>query len=127
MFFCLQVAKLSGTGEKLYTAITNNCPSAATVFKAIRLYTENCPFLKLGHFFTIKSMVDAFEGATRVHVIFYGIGYGVEFPSLMQQLLQRPEGPPHLRITGIYSLCPTFPLTTIWRHLRNYDLPLVCS
>lgn len=95
------VAKMSGTGEKLYTAITNNCPSAAAIFKAVRLYTENCPFLKLGHFFTIKSLLDASEGATRVHVIYYGIGYGVEFPTLIQELAARLEGPPHLRITGI--------------------------
>ncbi|KAG0566948.1 hypothetical protein KC19_7G099100 [Ceratodon purpureus] len=95
------VARMSGTGEKLYTAISNSCPSTATIFKAVRLYTENCPFLKLGHFFTIKSLVDASEGATRVHVISYGIGYGVEFPTLIQQLAERREGPPHLRITGI--------------------------
>ncbi|XP_024397051.1 scarecrow-like protein 14 [Physcomitrium patens] len=100
------VAKLSGTGEELYRVIINNGPSAAIVFKAIRLYLENCPYLIFAHFFTVKSIVDVFEGAARVHLICYGIQYGVELPSLIQYLSQRPEGAPHLRITGIDSPHP---------------------
>lgn len=104
----LQGAKLTGTGEQLYTVIGNNCPSAAFVFKAVRLYFENNPYIKLSHFFSMKTILDACDGATRVHVIFYGIQYGTEFPSLMQQLSLRPGGPPHLRITGIHNVCLTF-------------------
>lgn len=47
------------------------------------------------------TVLDAFEGATRVHVVSYGIQYGTEFPGLMHQLARRPGGAPHLRITGI--------------------------
>ncbi|KAG0603505.1 hypothetical protein M758_10G098700 [Ceratodon purpureus] len=95
------MAKMTGTGEQLYTVIGNNCPSAASVFKAVRLYFENNPYIKLSHFFSMRTILEACEGATRVHVIIYGIQYGTEFPSLMQQLARRPGGAPHLRITGI--------------------------
>lgn len=95
------VARMSGTGEQLYTVISNNCPSAVATFKATRLYFENCPYIKLTHFFSMGTVLDAFEGATRVHVVFYGIQYGTQFPGLMHHLAHRPGGPPHLRITGI--------------------------
>lgn len=95
------VAKLSGTGEQLYTVITNNHPSAATMLKAYRQYVDCCPYIKLSHFFETKMTLDAFEGATRVHVVHYGIQYGVEWPSLIQHLSKRPEGPPYFRITGV--------------------------
>lgn len=95
------VAKMSGTGEQLYTVITNNHPSAATMLKAFRQYVDRCPYIKVGHFFETKMTLDAFEGATRVHIIHYGIQYGVEWPTLIQHLSKRPEGPPHFRITGV--------------------------
>ena len=94
------MAKMTGTGEQLYTVIGNNCPSAASVFKAVRLYFENNPYIKLTHFFSMRTILEACEGATRVHVIVYGFIYGTEFPALMQQLARRPGGAPHLRITG---------------------------
>ena len=95
---------MTGTGEQLYTVIGNSCPSAACIFKAVRLYFENNPYIKLSHYFSMKTILDACEGATRVHVICYGIQYGVEFPGLMQQLSRRAGGAPHLRITGICNV-----------------------
>jgi hypothetical protein len=54
----------------------------------------------VGHFLSIKTILDAFEGATHVHVVDYGLTYGGQWPCLIQQLSQRPGGPPHVRITG---------------------------
>lgn len=95
------VAKMSGTGEELYTVITSKYPSAATMMKAFRVYVDYCPYIKLGHFFTMKMALDAFEGAPRIHVIQYGIQYGVQWPTFLQHLSLRPEGPPHVRMTGV--------------------------
>ncbi|KAG0566949.1 hypothetical protein KC19_7G099200 [Ceratodon purpureus] len=95
------VAKLSGTGEELYTVITNNFPSASTMLKAFRQYVDYCPYIKISHFFSMKTILDAFEGAAHVHVIHYGILYGVEWPSLIQHLAMRPGGPPQFRMTGV--------------------------
>jgi len=98
--FYLQVARMSGTGEQLFTVITNNHPSTATMLRANRLYVDNCPYIKLTYFFSMKSILDAFEGATHVHVINYGLLFGIEFPSLIQHLSLRSEGPPQFRLTG---------------------------
>lgn len=96
------VAKLSGTGADLFTALSKTGPSAADVLRAYQLYTSNVPHTKMAHFFANSHLLEAFEGAQKVHVIDYGILYGYQWPSFMQALATRPGGPPKLvRITGI--------------------------
>lgn len=90
---------MTGTGAQLYKAFTNNSHSGV-VFNALRLFVDYCPYIKVGHFLAMKTILDAFEGATHVHVVDYGLTYGGQWPSLIQQLSQRLGGPPHLRITG---------------------------
>lgn len=70
------------------------------MLKAFRQYVDYCPYIKITHFFSMKMILDAFEGAARVHVIHYGIQYGVEWPSLIQHLSMRSGGPPQFRMTG---------------------------
>lgn len=96
----LQVARMSGTGEQLYTVITNNHPSAETMMKSYRALVDSCPYVKLKHFLSTKAMLDACEGASRVHVIHYGALFGTEWPGLFLHLSMRPGGPPHFRLTG---------------------------
>lgn len=91
---------MSGTGAQLYKAISNNSLSDGMILKALRLFVDYCPYIKVGHFLATKVILDAFEGATRVHVVDYGLTYGGQWPCLIQQLSQRPGGPPNLRITG---------------------------
>lgn len=104
-----QVARMSGTGGRLYSALSNNRPSEAQMLKAQALFfCEYCPFIQVPHVFANHSIMEAFKGASRVHVIDYGILYGLQWPCLLWQLSQRPGGPPHLRITGMtyfISLC----------------------
>lgn len=91
---------MSGTGGQLYSALSNNLPSAAEMLKAYRLYVNSCPFIQINQFVAIRSIMEAFAGASRVHVVDYGILYGAQWPCLIHHLSIRPEGPPHLRITG---------------------------
>jgi hypothetical protein len=95
------VAKMSGTGGQLYTALSNNRPSAAEMLKAYRLFVGCCPFIQLSHYFGNSAILHAFGDAKRVHIVDYGILYGVQWPCLIYHLSQLPGGPPHLRITGI--------------------------
>jgi hypothetical protein len=71
------------------------------MMKAFRVYVDYCPYTKVNHFFTMKSALDALEGAPRIHVIHYGIEYGVPWPTFLQHLSLRTEGPPHVRMTGV--------------------------
>jgi hypothetical protein len=98
------VARLSGTGGQLYAAVCSNGPPPVMLLKAYRLYVDNLPYTKINHLFSNTTILDAFEGASCVHVIDYGIGNGVQWPCLIQDLATRPGGPPHLRITGIFFL-----------------------
>ncbi|MCO5593555.1 hypothetical protein L7F22_047569 [Adiantum nelumboides] len=95
------VARLAGTGAQQYTAMSNNRPSAANMLKAFRVVVEVCPFPKLAHFFANQNILKAAEGASRLHIVDYGILYGVQWPALISALAERRGGPPYLRITGI--------------------------
>lgn len=102
------VARMSGTGGQLYSALNNNRPSEGKMLKAQILLCEYCPFTQVPHSFANHAIMEAFKGASRVHVIDYGILYGVQWPCLLHQLSQREGGPPHLRITGIDRPQPGF-------------------
>ncbi|KAH7279553.1 hypothetical protein KP509_37G024300 [Ceratopteris richardii] len=95
------VARLSGTGDRLYSIFRCNSPSAAKLLKAHHLYVEVCPYVRISHYFANKAILEAAKGATRLHIIDYGILYGVQWPCLISALSQRKGGPPMLRITGI--------------------------
>lgn len=99
-----QVARMSGTGGQLYSALNNNRPSEGKMLKAQILLCEYCPFTQVPHSFANHAIMEAFKGASRVHVIDYGILYGVQWPCLLHQLSQREGGPPRLRITGMLLL-----------------------
>ncbi|KAJ7535551.1 hypothetical protein O6H91_12G038500 [Diphasiastrum complanatum] len=102
------VARISGTGGCLYAALDNNRPSAVEMLKAYHLRIENCPFVRICHFFSNQTIINACEVESRLHVVDYGILYGFQWPSLIQTLGSRPGGPPHLRITGIDFPQPGF-------------------
>jgi hypothetical protein len=95
------VARLSGTGGQLYTALTTNAPSAAKMLKAYRQFLDVCPFVKVSHFFANRAIVKAAKGASRLHIVDFGTLYGFQWPGLISALAEREGGPPYLRITGI--------------------------
>ncbi|CAK9278045.1 unnamed protein product [Sphagnum jensenii] len=94
------VARMSRTGFKLYTALTNNRPSASEMLKAFRLFVECVPLTRLSHVFLNLAIMHAIGDAKRVHIVDYGILYGVQWPCFIYHFSRLP-GPPHLRITGI--------------------------
>jgi hypothetical protein len=95
------VARMTGTGGQLYTAVNRNHTSAPEVLKAFLNFFDHCPLLKMSYFFSNMAILQAFGDAKRVHIVDYGILYGMQWPSLIYHLSQLPGGPPHLRITGI--------------------------
>ncbi|KAJ4850901.1 hypothetical protein Tsubulata_009459 [Turnera subulata] len=64
-------------------------------------FYETCPYLKFAHFTANQAILEAFAGATRVHVIDFSLKQGMQWPALMQALALRPGGPPAFRLTGI--------------------------
>ncbi|GER45725.1 scarecrow transcription factor family protein [Striga asiatica] len=101
-------ARLAGTGAELYTSLTRRNITAAQKLEAYQLYLSICPFMKMSIFFANKMIAALSEKETTLHIIDFGILYGFQWPALIQQLSERPGGPPKLRITGIEIPQPGF-------------------
>ncbi|PWA65929.1 DELLA3 protein [Artemisia annua] len=64
-------------------------------------FYESSPYLKFAHFTANQAILEAFAGATRVHVVDFSLNQGMQWPALMQALALRPGGPPTFRLTGV--------------------------
>lgn len=64
-------------------------------------FYETGPYLKFAHFTANQAILEAFAGASRVHVVDFSLKHGMQWPALMQALALRPGGPPAFRLTGI--------------------------
>lgn len=82
---------------------------------AFHLLNHVVPYTKFAHFTANDIILQAFDGADRVHVIDFDVKQGLQWPALFQSLAVRECGPPsHIRITG---MCCSFPLHNA-SHLR---------
>uniref|UniRef100_A0A166HZH3 Purple acid phosphatase n=1 Tax=Daucus carota subsp. sativus TaxID=79200 RepID=A0A166HZH3_DAUCS len=68
-----------------------------------KLFFELCPFLKLSYVITNQAIIEAMEGEKVVHIIDLNSVEPAQWINLLQLFSARPEGPPHLRITGIHE------------------------
>jgi hypothetical protein len=91
-----------GIGAHLYTSIDNKTPSIRTMLQVYGSIVLDVPYIKFGIQFCTTQVLDAFNGATHVHVVDYGILYGSHWPCLIKELAMRLEGPLHLRSTSTY-------------------------
>ncbi|GJP62128.1 hypothetical protein CLOP_g19221, partial [Closterium sp. NIES-67] len=99
-------ARIAGTGSAIYKALQSRQgsqpgPSSKAMLSAVLVFCEACPWINFGHLVANGSILEAVEGAKRVHVIDLGITHGTQWPTLLESLATRPGGPPHLRITGV--------------------------
>ncbi|XVF84092.1 hypothetical protein PTKIN_Ptkin16aG0547000 [Pterospermum kingtungense] len=68
-----------------------------------KLFFELCPFLKIAYVITNQAIVEAMEGEKMVHIIDLNSSEPAQWINLLQTFSARPEGPPHLRITGVHE------------------------
>ncbi|XP_024544324.1 scarecrow-like protein 11 [Selaginella moellendorffii] len=94
-------ARMSNTGSRFYSVMCKARPSIAETLKAVQMILKHTPFLGLPHFFTNQIILEAIKGERKVHIVDFGIMYGLQWPALLQLLAERKEGPPQLRITGV--------------------------
>ncbi|KAM7253964.1 hypothetical protein ACFE04_031646 [Oxalis oulophora] len=72
-----------------------------TIHTAFQLFNNVSPFVKFSHFTSNQAILEAFHGRKRVHIIDLDIMQGLQWPALFHILATRPEGPPHVRMTGL--------------------------
>ncbi|CAN6194403.1 unnamed protein product [Urochloa humidicola] len=70
-------------------------------------YNQIAPFLRFAHLTANQAILDAVEGARRVHILDLDAAHGLQWPPLLQAIAERaaassPSGapPPEVRITG---------------------------
>nr|XP_023924242.1 scarecrow-like protein 3 [Quercus suber]POE95964.1 scarecrow-like protein 3 [Quercus suber] len=68
-----------------------------------KLFFELFPFMKAAFVLTNQAIVEAMEGEKMVHIIDLNAAEPAQWIALIQVLSARPEGPPHLRITGVHQ------------------------
>lgn len=68
-----------------------------------KMFFEFLPFVKVAFVISNQAIVEAMEGEKMVHVIDLNVTEPAQWCALIRDLSARPEGPPHLRITGIHQ------------------------
>lgn len=94
-------ARLAGTGSQQYHRLVAKRTTASDMLKAYHLYLAACPFKRLSHFLSNQTILSMTKNASTVHIIDFGIYFGLQWPCLIRRLSKREGGPPKLRITGI--------------------------
>ncbi|MED6146510.1 Scarecrow-like protein 3 [Stylosanthes scabra] len=68
-----------------------------------KLFYELFPFMKAAFVLTNQAIIEAMEGEKMIHIIDLNAAEPAQWIALLQALSARPEGPPHLRITGVHQ------------------------
>ncbi|CAO2840715.1 unnamed protein product [Amaranthus hypochondriacus] len=92
-------ARLEGKGLEL--THDNEELSPSEVLKANRIYVASVPFMIMSYYTMNKTIAGLVSDAPSIHIIDFGIYYGLQWPCIIQNLSKRPGGPPRIRITGI--------------------------
>ncbi|KAL8142115.1 hypothetical protein V2J09_015147 [Rumex salicifolius] len=88
--------------RRIYRIRPQSSPADASYSNVLQThFYESTPYLKFAHFTANQAILEAFSGASRVHVIDFSINQGMQWPALLQALALRPGGPPIFRLTGI--------------------------
>ncbi|CAH9094253.1 unnamed protein product [Cuscuta europaea] len=98
-------ARLAGTGAQLYAALS---PNNIIITETLKSYLSCLPFTRLSILFANNMIYEVASEVASLHVIDFGILYGIQWPTLIRDLSHRPGGPPKLRITGIDLPQPGF-------------------
>ncbi|KAJ0250325.1 Scarecrow-like protein 3 [Hirschfeldia incana] len=89
----------------LYKALNATQRSTNNVSEEVhvrRLFFDMFPILKLSYLLANRAILEAMEGEKMVHVIDLDASEPSQWLALIQGFNSRPEGPPHLRITGVH-------------------------
>ncbi|KAM5584681.1 scarecrow-like protein 3 [Rosa sericea] len=88
----------------LYKALySTRISSVSEEFLVRKVFFEMLPFLKVAYVLTNQAIIEAMEEEKMVHIIDLNSSEPAQWIALLHVLSARPEGPPHLRITGVHQ------------------------
>ncbi|KAK8515231.1 hypothetical protein V6N13_139793 [Hibiscus sabdariffa] len=82
------------------------CPAPFDIiFKmgAYKIFSEVSPLIQFVNFTCNQALLEALDGADRIHIVDFDIGFGAQWASYMQELPLRSRGAPSLKITAFVS------------------------
>ncbi|XP_048562836.1 scarecrow-like protein 30 [Triticum urartu] len=94
-------ARLAGIGSQVYRNLMERRTSTTDWLDACSHFHASCPFDRTSHYFASQAILGVSQGQPRVHIVDFGIGFGLQWPLMIQRFSQQEEGAPKLRITGI--------------------------
>ncbi|CAN6218969.1 unnamed protein product [Urochloa humidicola] len=101
-------ARLAGMGSQVYKSLKLKRTSLVEFLKAYQLYLTVCCFKMMAYQFSNMTIANVITGRKKLHIVDYGVRYGIQWPSLLGWLATREGGPPEVRITGIDLPQPGF-------------------
>ncbi|KAF8700366.1 hypothetical protein HU200_034301 [Digitaria exilis] len=101
-------ARMAGMGSQVYKSLKAKRTSLVEFLKAYQLYLTVCCFKMMAYRFSNMSIANVVAGRKKLHIVDYGVRYGIQWPSLLGWLATREGGPPEVRITGIDLPQPGF-------------------
>ncbi|KAI3746427.1 hypothetical protein L6452_08860 [Arctium lappa] len=92
------------TWPGIYKALNSTKISFASENILVRkMFFEYFPYLKIAFVIANQVIIEAMEGEKIVHVVDLNAAEPTQWRALLRDLSARPEGPPHLRITGVHQ------------------------
>lgn len=76
-------------------------------------YIDVMPWYRFGFIAANGAILEAFEGKEKVHILDLNISHCMQWPTLIESLAERNEGPPQLRLTVCVSKAPIPPLLDV--------------
>lgn len=95
------VARKELSGNNIYRALRCREPESNDLLSYMRILYEICPYLKFGYMTANGAIAEACKNDERIHIIDFQIAQGTQWITLLQALAAKPDGAPHVRITGI--------------------------
>lgn len=76
-------------------------------------YIDVMPWYRFGFIAANGAMLEAFEGKEKVHILDFNVSHCMQWPTLIEALAERSEGPPQVRLTVCVSKFPIPPLLEV--------------
>ena len=86
--------QLAGTGSQVYQSLMGQRTSVVDYLKAYKLSMAASCLKKVKFMFSNMTICHAVAGRSKLHIVAYGVQYGLQWPGLLHLLEGREGGPP---------------------------------
>ncbi|XP_027330382.1 scarecrow-like protein 13 [Abrus precatorius] len=94
-------ARLESSGNMIYKSLKCEQPTSNELMSYMSILYQICPYWKFAYRSANAVIEEAMASETRIHIIDFQIAQGSQWHLLIQDLANRPGGPPSLRVTGV--------------------------